>query len=158
MRNIIFLDIDGVLFSADFFENAKNYKKNDLCPKAVANLNKITDATDADLVITSSWLQTHSLDEIARILKKNGVKAKVVDNVRKLKYKSYDGKVPRGCSVRRWTEKNIGEWTNYVILDDEEDFLISQSNRFVKTTYQHGLLEEHAQQAIDILNFKLRKK
>lgn len=55
---IIFLDIDGVLNSRKYINQcvANNIPADDVIdPIAVARLNKITDATGAKLVISSTW-------------------------------------------------------------------------------------------------------
>ena len=56
MRKIIFLDIDGVL--SPRWWNSDKQSDNYGClfdAKAVANLAKIVEETDAEIVISSSW-------------------------------------------------------------------------------------------------------
>lgn len=71
MNKFIFLDIDGVMNSNLFYSERTQDKRYDewikdhsqhiawgacnIDPKAVKRLNKITDATKAKIVVSSSW-------------------------------------------------------------------------------------------------------
>ena len=46
-------------------------------------------------------------------------------------------------------EHNI---TNYVIFDDDNDFLPSQESRFIQTGQRYGITYDDAEKAIQILN------
>lgn len=56
MRKIIFLDIDGVLNSADHLDHTKHCNGySDISPKKVKLLKKIVDRTGAEIVLSSTW-------------------------------------------------------------------------------------------------------
>lgn len=54
---ILFLDIDGVLNSYQFYENKSNQElvDNPFDTACVRHLKTIIDATDAKIVLTSTW-------------------------------------------------------------------------------------------------------
>ena len=55
-RKIIFLDIDGVLNSIDYFEHTKHCKGySEINPKKVKLLKEIVDRTGAEIVLSSTW-------------------------------------------------------------------------------------------------------
>ena len=56
MRKIIFLDIDGVLNSMDYFEQTKDCKGyTEINPEKVKLLKEIVDRTGAEIVLSSTW-------------------------------------------------------------------------------------------------------
>lgn len=72
---IIFLDIDGVL-SLGWVKKIQTkwgeiYKFD---TKAVQTLNEILDETGAEIVLSSDWKKSHSLDDMREIFEWNGIK------------------------------------------------------------------------------------
>lgn len=61
MNKIIFLDIDGVLNSNQYWASIQDKKKImpemefELDPQCLRNLKKITDETNSKIVVTSTW-------------------------------------------------------------------------------------------------------
>lgn len=135
MKNIIFLDIDGVLAprSTDFRFSGE----------AVAELERIIRRGGAQVVICSSWKED-TLEKTLRLLPK-------------LVREHAVGQTPdlpgctKGKEVQAWLEENGAD--AYVILDDEpEHYLPHQvSLHLVKTDIRHGLTPQNADQAIWIL-------
>lgn len=157
---IVFLDIDGVLNSEEFFiERTQdcrydNYRAAGYSPKmsrnlcsldsvAIANLNYIISQTGAKIVVSSTWrCDDPWLQELFAVV---GIP-------------SYIGITPyhiarhRGTEIKQWLDKHP-EVENYVILDDDNDMLDSQLDNFVQTdAYKRGLSLVNAEQAIKILN------
>ena len=80
MGKYIFLDIDGVLNSQDFVnELGKLWNGSQFDKKAIDRLNQITENTGAKIVISSTWRILYSFEELTNLLKKEGVKAEVID-------------------------------------------------------------------------------
>ena len=58
----------------------------------------------------------------------------------------------RGEEIKEWLSRHP-EVDHFVILDDEDEFKDdSLKNNFVETTFEEGLLEQHAAKAIEILS------
>lgn len=158
MKKFIFLDIDGVLNSEKFFvarANSKESPKGMLDPEAVKLLNKITDATGAEIVISSSWgYCKDTLDSLKGV----GLTGKIIAGTHKLHYK-YDW-VCRGNEIEHWLfhaedGAKLNKWTDdfrYVIFDDDTDMLYQQKNHFINTNFMTGLTESNVTDAIRILS------
>lgn len=60
----------------------------------------------------------------------------------------------RGQGILDFTETSTYNVEQFVILDDESfDFIeLGLENRFVKTSFTDGLLPEHVERAVSILN------
>lgn len=183
---IIFLDIDGVLNCELWYKQrfeildrsvvTGNYPLYEFAPFLIERLNKIIEATDAKVVVSSTWRLTRTTKQLQDILNSVGFKGEVIDvtphfyatghvDDKKINYT-----IPRGCEIDWWLvnkgkfqrinwSRKLGEEylkkalvKNYVILDDDSDMLNSQLEHFVKTDIYHGLKEEHVQKAINILN------
>lgn len=162
-KNIIFLDVDGVLNSSIFFESrertAKEEEKNDIYKylydliddNAVANLQRIAEQTNAEIVLSSIWRFNH-YENIKSILKEKGLKAKIIDKTPRCK-------TFRGVEIYEWIRENIdylnidsaGKFKNYVIIDDDDDMLLRQRYNFVQIDNRFGLTEKESEKAIEVL-------
>ena len=158
MTKICFLDIDGVLNSVNFFEEKSQSKRWDefkekyenkhiafglanIDPKAVELLNKLTEATGAKIVVSSSWRSDSALQTIFTLA---GIKEPIYGETPRL-YSRY-----RGQEIQQWLDKH--KCDKYVILDDDLDFFDSQLPYFVHTDWKVGLTEDNISKAIKILN------
>lgn len=163
MKKIVFLDIDGVLnsewsasnytkqtgkngYGGWFHEEDQATKENVLfCETAFANLKKIVEATGAEIVISSTWRKFFSVEKFKEMFALYGwIDAPIVG-----KTKSMSGSW-RGVEVARYLESESS--TNYVILDDDDQFMKDQLGVFVQTDPAAGLTIEDADKAIKILN------
>ena len=77
MRNVIFLDIDGVLNTKWWYTQMHRNTPKDkygytFDPRSVANLKKILDETGADIVISSSW-KSFGLSELEEMWQDRGL-------------------------------------------------------------------------------------
>lgn len=147
----LFLDVDGVLNSEEFFK--RRFKEDDDdCRQDIDDvLLKRICATIKEagcrVVISSAWRtgEPHK-STITNALKEFGVDV--------FGYTQYNlGIVPRGEEIRIWNEEHFKN-ENYVILDDNSDFLEDQMDRFVQTDHKIGLTESDCQKILEI--FKKR--
>lgn len=158
MTKICFLDIDGVLNSVNFFEEKSQSKRwnefkekyenkhiafglANIDPKVVELLNKLTEATGAKIVVSSSWRGDSALQTIFTLV---GIKEPIYGETPRL-YSRY-----RGQEIQQWLDKH--KCDKYVILDDDLDFFDSQLPYFVHTDWKVGLTESDMNKAISILN------
>lgn len=109
---VIFLDIDGVLNRLGTPVNGKFWLRT--CPDLVQNLNRITDATGAFLVLSSSARRIMKTNmDVVEALASVGITGRV-----KGKTPSFNG--TRGSEIKAWLAENK-RVTKFCILDDEDD-------------------------------------
>lgn len=162
---IIFLDVDGVLNSLQYYESFEanaaadeNLRKAPLDPEAVRRLRRIVDAAgpkDTALVLTSSWRGGWSPDP-ARC----GSDGRALDRALGAEGLVLLDKTPalglgaRPEEVRAWLAQWPGPVESFVILDDAcfEWERCHLQRYWVQTDFQFGgLKEEHIAQAKYIL-------
>lgn len=155
---IIFLDIDGVLNSSEYRKRmGRKYYTEIIDRSKMPLLKRIVDATDAKIVLSTSWRKFWNegepqLDFVGRhineVFEEFGLsvysKTPVIENA------------GRGIETKAWLD---GKWyvDGYVILDDR-DFAWPTELRahFIQTDQKDdGLDDVQAQEAIDVLNGKL---
>ena len=150
-NKIIFLDVDGVLNSAEFSRwlwdnHEKKYRGYEMLDqRAILCLQDIVFVTGAKIVLSSSWrissLRTKQLEEQ---LLPYGLE--IIDRT------ISDASGGRGEEVKEWLSRHP-EVSHFVILDDDDDFKDEELKKhFVQTTFYRGLLEEHVDKAIEILS------
>lgn len=145
---ILFLDIDGVL-NSDRWDQAKkpinaDFLESQFDPKAVALLNELVAKIDAQIVLTSSWRLNFELEGMNALFHKVGIKRALVSYTPNLH--AGQGYLTRGNEILQWILDNkaiiqtkAANYTNYLILDDNADFLLSQANQFFQTDPAVGL-------------------
>lgn len=168
---VIFLDVDGVLNNEETF--IKCEKEYLATGKRIAKLDdvfvnrlaEIVNKTEAKIVLSSSWKTGWNKDiskcsknckDLISTLKKYGLEIFDCTEINR------NGK--RQDEIKAWLS-NHPYVNNYVILDDETTFLMDfVNNRLVKTSIlpdgviltkmsdATGLLQEHVDKAIEILN------
>lgn len=117
-KNIIFLDFDGVM-DTSFLKISLTKERQALSDEygllfdeqCIENLRKIIAATNADIVVTSSWKLDMSLDRLQEMWKHRKLPEKVV------------GVTPnligsRSEEITAWLEAHGGNDIRYVIIDD----------------------------------------
>ena len=153
---IIFLDIDGVL-------NYRGCKARaatgclGVDDEKVKLLRQIIDQTGAIVVLTSTWKTDWfpsafigDLPKDGQYLEKQLAKHKVF-----IRAKTEDPSwAQRGQGILDFIETSKYNVEQFVIIDDESfDFTeLGLENRFVKTNFLDGLLPEHVEKAVNILN------
>lgn len=110
---IIFLDVDGVLNSDEYFDKIQGLDiqgiESAIDINKVKLLKKAIDATGAKVVLSSSWRYTKNASALKKLLSDYGVY--VVDSTPVVEHK-------RGLEIKRWLEYN-SDVEDFVILDDE---------------------------------------
>lgn len=112
-------------------------------PRAVKRLNRITDATKAKIVVSSTWRSDSNLQEVFTLV---GIKEPIYDVTPYMRSRH------RGSEIQEWLDKQTEPY-RYVILDDDSDMLDCQLPYFIQTDWlKWGLSDEDVEQAIHILN------
>jgi hypothetical protein len=153
---VIFLDFDGVITTLK-----SNWTIDD---KKVELVKEICDITGAKIVISSSWRRYTLEDTIEDITKQETVRGHkpfpypdlIVDVTSRMYGFKYENKEPcynvcRGVEIDRWLWEHK-DVTNYVILDDDSDMLLSQKEHFIKTHALNGISKKDVEKAIKILS------
>lgn len=147
IMKILFLDIDGVLNSKFYYKYI--YKPGNglsrFDPYCAVLIRRLVEEFSLQIVITSTW-RNGLVDRLMRELQDNGL-----DN-----FLHEDWHTPilrfasRGKEIKSWLDKHP-EVTDYLIIDDNENLLEYQMDRFVKTNNFLGMAQEHYNQARCIL-------
>lgn len=155
---VIFLDIDGVLNSEEFWTTeAQHIKKQNalnsgrtrdeasalanMDPLAVERVMKIVKETGAEIVVSSTWRFD---DSICYKLRFMGIPQ--IYGITPGTVKRY-----RGEEIKLWLDEHP-EVTNYVIIDDDNDMLDEQDSHLVQTSWLTGITDYDVEKAINILN------
>lgn len=129
----IFLDVDGVLNSDEYFDSVSDSDddsiENEIDMDKIKLLKEAVDLTDAQVVLSSSWRYTRKAQSLLELLIENSI---VTDVTPFLQNK-------RGLEIKSWL-KNNPDVDDFVILDDEvfdsyDDFLLS---KLIKTSDSNG--------------------
>ena len=160
---IVFLGIDGVLNSEEWFD--KCFNSDDICdsdldpdPDTINRLIKFLDDTNAKIVLSSSW---RSLNVKSTILEfstfNHELLKKLIPYIIGVTPRFYEYR-KRGNEIKYWMDmlstdynalvkrgyilENVELSKNYkyVIVDDDSDMLEGQN--FVQTDFQTGLTDE----------------
>ena len=152
MHKILILDFDGVL-NTEHYQGLLQYQGKPwqdeygafFDPKAVKQLKRIIDATDADIVVESSWKYL-GLDAMKELWKVRNLPGTIIDITPSLLGKN------KGVEIASWLSKYAKQDIRYVIIDDEYVILDSQLPYFILTNPYEGITEEQANRAISMLN------
>ena len=173
---VLFLDIDGVLNSENWFayriycvkNNMVNilmnfvdtddrnikHKLTMLDDRAIANLNRIIEETGCKVVLSSSWRSSIESENIftQNLLKLKGFKYEFYDVTPRLWFSDFS--IRRGEEIKFWLDKESEkhEIESFVILDDDSDMLPEQMSNFIHVDGQVGLTDRDVLTAIEILN------
>lgn len=118
---IIFLDIDGVLNSQDWYVYRRDavemdsinaqYPFYEFDPRAVGRLNRIIKETHAKIVVSSSWRSGENIESLQLLFDRVGIIGEVVGLTPHLwctkPYEDMDGyRIPRGCEIDWWLDNH----------------------------------------------------
>jgi tRNA-binding EMAP/Myf-like protein len=161
----IFLDIDGVL-NVDYAD--RDQFGHIFRDEYVHNLKEIIEKTGAKIVISSTW-KDKGIERMLDLWKERNLPGEIIDvtpdcvDVCEATNIVYYDQVKRGHEIKLWLDRHP-EVTQYVILDDIQDFLDEQQDYFVNCSTGEpvkpwklgipGLKEECKTKAINILNMK----
>jgi len=160
MTKYIFLDIDYTLSSKDW---ERYYRDKDLQYfaevdpdidfRAVERVNKLVEATNAKIILSSSW--RFYLSETINRLRNSGLKYPISDIIKGEECVYCDNwpdvKHPtRGDLINDFIKEHPCD--RYVILDDTNDMTEEQQQFLVQTSVEYGFNDEDLEKAIIILN------
>lgn len=169
MEKIIFLDFDGVLNTEHYqrFLSFQGKAWEDeygafFDPESVLQLRRIVEATNADIVIESSW-KFYGLETMQEMWKIRNMPGKIIDITPTSVSDSWllnadlDDINPalghcKGLEIASWLSDNVSKEARYVIIDDEYVIMESQSPQFLLTNSYDGITAKIADKAISILN------
>lgn len=146
---IIFLDIDGVLNSDAFYDRllaaGEPIPRPPIDREAVARLERIVQATGAEIVLSTSW---RGHPDLPRWLVERGCSAEVVGMTPVLRG-------DRGREIAAWLRRNRFRRNPalagpFAILDDGDD-VGALAPWLVRTTPELGLQDGHVDRAIALL-------
>ena len=112
--------------------------------KSVSNINYLIHWTNAKIVVTSTWRNNFSVEELKVIFKNQGILGNVVD-------KTGVG-LTRGEEIIEWLDSN--EVDRYVVIDDQiKDIIIHiDEKKVIHVNSQIGFEDQElVDKAIDIL-------
>lgn len=142
-KNLIFLDIDGVLNCQLFYDTKPKktiYEPSDnIDPVRVGWLNELCDETDSAVVISSTWRMS-GLEYCTKVLREAGATFTILDITPRLH-------IARGCEIDQWLRDNCmihfgvhgHDFYRYAIIDDDSDMLLNQEPHFFHTDNYSGL-------------------
>jgi len=152
---VLFLDVDGVLNSHDWFRLRGNRQTGidesrwwierlvfDLDPRAVARLNIILERTGAVCVLSSTWRIVRGLDPTREALVKRGFAGQLVGATPDLAGAASAGGIyigaTRGAEIQAWLDANPCE--RFAIVDDDSD-MGPLLPKLVTTSTDYGLTD-----------------
>lgn len=169
MMKICFLDIDGVL-NSDITNGKLDSRYYEL-------LKQLVDNTDCYFVLSSSWrgmnLENTKYELSGHIIENNNKNKKranrlqepfpewllnrIIDITPRCYYFiNIDTKhhflCPRGVEIDRYLKTTKYNIENYVILDDDDDFLLNQISHLVKVDNSVGLTENEIKYCVSFFN------
>jgi len=150
-NKVLFLDIDGVLNSEEWYISLLNNKiepifpDKHINPKQVTLVNKIINQTNATVILSSSWRIFRSVEEMNILLKRKGATFLITDLTPILSTGC------RGDEIALWIEKSANSIESFCILDDDSD-MSNLSSNLIQTSWQFGITEKHVNLAIKMLN------
>lgn len=147
---VVFLDIDGVLNSNEWFKRHPTPGKWALDRTCVQRINIICEKAKADVVISSSWRLHMKPQYLIEILVSHGLTASVIGLTPRLFYGLKEA--DRGDEIGTWLDKfgQEGNIEKFVILDDYDDMNI-YSPYLVQTSPEVGITDIDVKLAISIL-------
>ena len=148
---VIFLDIDGVVNCWDTKERAPS-KVIGVEQRLIALIKEIVDATDAKLVLSSTWRQDWFYDyldgEDWPYLRSEFAK----QNLFFLDYTPLHKDRHRGEEIKDWLENTEYDVKSYVVIDDEMfDIRDLHEGHMVQTSFDSGIKPGAVKMAIKIL-------
>jgi HAD domain in Swiss Army Knife RNA repair proteins len=156
-HRIVFLDIDGVLNNpgcySDLGRKASGTHARPLC-YAIDALNRITDETEALIVVSSTWRLAMPFCELYHIMKSWGIRGQIIGSTPKSAYNNGVILVSqsRGGEINAWLKDH--EVASFVILDDETN-LAPVGHWHVQIAGSVGLTMENADEAIAMFHSPL---
>lgn len=161
-KTILFLDFDGCLNHAGTLTSRKERNcdtchrlevRDETCwfePDCIERLNRVTQATGCAYVISSTWRLGRSVEQLRAILSGHGFTGEIIGCT------PYGSKGPngyrRGYEIQEWLDKHglACDVEKFAIVDDDSD-MEHLMDRFVKTSWDTGIQDEHVEALIKLL-------
>lgn len=153
----IFLDVDGVLNNDKtedrVFDEGNKYMG--ICPILLKRLHKIVNETGAKIILSSTWRKYpnfigHLKNRMEEL--ESGFSEFIIGKTPILVSSVYDIYGKRNEEIMDWISANE-KLENFVVLDDVDLKLLDTfGEKFIQTNASLGLLDEHVDRAIQILN------
>ena len=146
---VIFLDIDGVMNCESTKDRFQGFVGLD--DVLMERLKRLVDATDAKIVLSSSWRFCKDLATMQDTWKYMQDRLgehdiHIIDCTPACIETSY-----RGWEIQTWFKNWQGEPVeSFIILDDDND-LKPYGRRHIQTSWRHGFEEKHLEKAIKML-------
>ncbi len=152
--NVIFLDIDGVLVTRQSLQKGQSGLRAKADPRAVIQLNRVLKATEAQLVISSTWRFSMGPEQLQTVLCDEwGVQGHIVGTTPTC-LAAVGGIViatPRGVEIQAWLDfikqSSFLAVEKFVIVDDDSD-MGHLTEYLVQTSMDNGLTPAHADEII----------
>lgn len=146
------MDIDGVLNNEHHYvsgdANLPNGDYTHFSPTLVKRFNDMCDKIcknfDLKIVLSSSHRMGKDNQQSTLYLKENGITHPCEGRTKYISLSQLDGcgyvNIPRGVEVDEYVSRM--DVTNYIILDDDSDFLLKQNKHFFQTDGLIGLTDD----------------
>lgn len=151
----IFLDFDGVVNNYKYIKDYVDtfvyptektyYITEHIDPENIQKINRIIKETGAKVILSTAWRKAFNLDRLRQILEHRGFIGEIIDETPILN-------TDRFKEIQSWLDSNNINPEDIVIIDDMPD-MAHLNNRFVKTSFDTGILDKHVLAAIKLLNF-----
>ncbi len=177
----LFLDLDGVLDAEDLVRDSRgavvyDHYSHVFNPRCVESLAWLIRESQAGIVLSSDWRKR---DFTKRYEGEGRGYQQWCETPAKMRefwtYRKLPGTVvgstprfflglenedvwtlPRGVEIEAWRLRHKMTKTPYAIIDDSDDMLLQQIDRFVHVNSERGLTREDAQRALAILRTPTR--
>lgn len=144
---ILFLDIDGVLNSKIYYKYI--YKPENgwsrFDPYCVVLIKRLIEEFSLRIVITSTW-RNGIVDRLMKELEES----KLICHLHRDWHTPILRPANRGKEIQLWLDSHP-ETENFIIIDDNENLLEYQLNKFVKTDNYAGMAQLQYYQARNLL-------
>ena len=146
---VIFLDIDGCLNTEEWRNSTEDYFDKPICEEHMSFLKFLCDATEARIVLSSSWREhwnegEQQADPLGKYFNKIFAKYGL-----KIHSKTPELHGDRKAEIESWIDNYKNQVEEFVIIDDVD---YGFDKHFVKTSDQTGLDEEASEKAIEFLS------
>lgn len=129
---LIFLDIDGVLVTNRSLMAGNEYRFDKECVK---NLLEILTITGAKIVISSSWREDRTLNQLKLLFENNGLGDNIIDIT-----PIHGDHEIRGSEIKAFLDRSDLKIDKFVIIDDEEE-MGELAPYLVETNFKSGIDE-----------------
>lgn len=149
-RNIIFLDIDGVISTI-----ATRYNCFD--PICSEYLKRIIYGRDAYIVVSSTWRKLHPINELRQYFRDVGIDGSRIIGITGIdreREKNRAAGLPwgRGKEISMWLEKYPDEVDRYIVIDDDVADIPPHRHVHIKTDSYNGLKLEDVEMALRLFD------